>query len=273
MTYGERYSEAEDANRTLWDEMARVHIRAYREVQLLRDNEEILDEIELREVGDVKGRSLLHLQCHIGTDTLAWARKGAAVTGVDFSPGAIACAERLREELGLDAKFIQSNVYDLPSVLSQEFDIVYSSRGVLCWLRNLDEWASVVARFLAPGGIFYLMEAHPILNSLEEHTPGVLSFAHPYFHRPEPVCWESGGFDYADPCHRLEHPSYEWTWNLSDVVNALIGAGLELAFLHEYDRLFFRLFPSMVSEDGRWYRLAQYPSMLPLLFTLRAHRV
>ncbi len=272
MKDAERHRQAEDANRVWWDALARVHVDAYKEVQLLRDGKEILDEIELREVGDVRGKSLLHLQCHIGTDTLAFARKGATVTGVDFSAGAIACAEQLRDELGLKATFIQSNVYDLPSVLSGEFDIVYSSRGVLCWLRDLREWASIVSRFLSPGGFFYMMESHPVLNALEEETPGVLSFANPYFHHPEATCWEAGGTDYADQSHTVEHPSYEWVWSLSDVVNSLIGAGLEIEFLNEYDRLFFRLFPSMISDDGRQYRLAQYPRMLPLIFTLRAHK-
>lgn len=263
---------AEEANRLLWDEMARVHIRAYKEVHLLRDGVEILDEIELREVGSVRGKRLLHLQCHIGTDTLAWARRGAIVTGVDFSSEAIACAERLRDELGLTARFIQTNVYDLHHVLSEEFDIVYTSRGVLCWLRDLEAWARVVARYLAPGGLFYLMESHPLLNALEEHSPGDLAFRHPYFHSSEPVRWEPGGPDYADPSHRLGHPSHEWIWTLSDVVNAILGAGLRIQFLNEYDRVFFQFLPSMTSEDGRWYRLPKYGDKVPLLFTLRARK-
>ncbi|MBE0431333.1 MAG: class I SAM-dependent methyltransferase [Dehalococcoidia bacterium] len=272
MTGHELHRQAEDANRALWDEMAAVHVRAYKEVQLLRQGSEVLDQIELREIGDVRGKRLLHLQCHIGTDTLGWARHGAAVTGVDFSPRAIACAQELRDELGLEATFIQSNVYDLPSLLSEQFDIVYASRGVLCWLRDLDEWARIIDRFLVPGGVFYLMESHPVVHALEEISPGVLSFANPYFHRAEPVRWEAGDCDYANASHILAHPSYEWTWTIGDVVNALLKAGLELEFLNEYDRLYFQLFPSMTSDDGRWYRLPQYQRMLPLIFTLRARK-
>jgi len=149
---------------------------------------------------------------------------------------------------------------------------VYASRGVLCWLRDLDEWARVIDRFLVPGGVFYLMESHPVVHALEEISPGVLSFASPYFHQSEPVRWEAGGSDYADASHKLEHPSYEWTWTIGDVVNALLKAGLELEFLNEYDRLFFQLFPGMTSDDGRWYRLPQYQGMLPLIFTLRARK-
>jgi len=272
MTDCEPHHSAEESNRALWDEVARVHVRAYKEVQLLRDGAEILDEIELREVGDVRGKRLLHLQCHIGTDTLAWARHGAIVTGVDFSGEAIACAEGLRDELRLAARFIQSNVYDLPDILREQFDIVYTSRGVLCWLRDLNDWAQVVARFLVPGGVFYLMESHPILNALEERSPGELAFVHPYFHCPRPTRWEAGEPDYADPSHRLKHPAHEWIWGLSDLLNAVPGAGLRIEFVNEYDREFFRRFPSMTSEDGRWFRLPQYAGMLPLLFTLRARK-
>lgn len=269
----EEHRQSEESNRLLWDEMARVHIRAYPDVQLLRDGHEVLDEIELREVGEVAGKRLLHLQCHIGTDTLAWARRGAIVTGVDFSGEAIRLAEALQDELGLDARFVQANIYDLPDVLLEDFDIVYTSRGVLCWLRDLGEWARIVARHLTPGGMFYLMEAHPILNALEERAPAEPAFVHPYFHRPDPVRWEAGGPDYADPSHRLEHPSHEWIWSLSDIVNAVLKAGLTIEFLNEYDRLFFRFFPSMTTEDGRWWRLPPaYGDKVPLLLTLRARR-
>ncbi len=272
MSAQDKQRSAEASNRALWDEMARVHIRAYPEVYLLREGQEILDEIELREIGDVRGKRLLHLLCHIGTDTLAWAHHGAIVTGVDFSPEAIACAERLRAELGLEARFVQSNVYDLPAVLGERFDIVYTSRGVLCWLRDLNAWAQIIADFLVSDGVFYMMESHPILNALEEESPGVLSFVYPYFHRPEPMRFDAGGPDYADPNHRLGHPSHEWVWGTGELLSALIRAGLQLELYNEYDRLFFRRYPSMTSEDGRWYRLPQYGSMVPLLFTLRARK-
>lgn len=272
MPVHDKQRSAEESNRALWDEMAHVHVRAYAEVDLLRQGREILDEIELREIGEVQGKRLLHLQCHIGTDTLAWARRGALVTGVDFSPVAIAYAERLRAELGLKARFIESNVYDLPSVLNERFDIVYASRGVLCWLRDLDAWAQVVASFLVSDGFFYIMESHPILNALDEESPGALSFAHPYFHLPEPTRFEAGDVDYADPNHRLQHPSHEWAWGMGDILSALLKAGLQLELYNEYDRLFFQGYPSMTSQDGRWYRLPQYEGMLPLIFTLRARK-
>ena len=165
---------AEKFNQDLWDEVAPVHLRSYKEVEILRKGGIALDEIELREIGEVRGKTLLHLQCHIGTDTLSWARQGATVTGVDFSAQSIACAKQLQQELGLEASFLCANVYDLPTVLHKSFDIVYTSRGVLCWLKDLDEWARIVAHFLKPGGIFYIMETHPLCNIFEEAQPGKL---------------------------------------------------------------------------------------------------
>lgn len=263
---------AEQKNRAHWDELAPVHARAYREVDLLKRGEPVLDEIELRDVGDVEGKSLLHLQCHIGTDTLAWARRGAVVTGVDFSSESIAVARQLQGELGLEATFICANIYDLPAVLDQQFDVVYTSRGVLCWLRDLEEWGRIIARFLKPGGIFYIMEAHPFCYTFERDDDGELRLTYPYFHSPEPTVWDDLDGDYADGTYIPQHPSYEWQWSLDDIFGALLKAGLQIERFNEYERLFFKLFPGMVEGPARWYRLPEYAGRLPLLFTLRARR-
>jgi len=266
------HHDAEVQNRALWDEIAPVHLKAYREVAMLLEGDEVLDEIELREVGDVRGKTMLHLQCHIGTDTLAWARRGAIVTGLDFSGASIGCAECLRDELGLDARFVHANVYEARAAIDRTFDIVYTSKGVLCWLRDLNEWGRIIAHFLKPGGTFYLMEAHPILNSVEEESDGELSFAYRYFHRPEPTVWGRDDPDYADNDYIPEHASHEWDWSISDIVSALLQAGLHLDLLNEYEKIFFKLFPSMESDDGRWFRLPKYAGQLPLLLTLRASK-
>lgn len=263
---------AEQTNQALWDEIAPVHARAYEEVALLREGGISLDEIELREVGEVRGKTLLHLQCHIGTDTLSWARQGAVVTGVDFSAESLACARQLQAELQLPATFIQSNVYDLRDVLQGQFDIVYTSRGVLCWLRDLAEWARIIADFLRPGGIFYLLESHPFSHVLEETPAGELAITYPYFHAPEPTRWEVGDADYADASYVPQHPSYEWQWSMGDILNAVLGAGLRLESLHEYDRLFYKAYPSMVETSERGYQLPRYAGKLPLVLTLRARK-
>jgi SAM-dependent methyltransferase len=266
------FEYAEENNQARWDELAPVHLQSYVEVDILRQGGIALDVIELREVGDVRGKTLLHLQCHIGTDTLSWARQGAIVTGVDFSAQSIACARRLQQELQLEATFIQANVYDLRTVLQGQFDIVYTSRGVLCWLRDLDEWAQIIAHFLKPEGIFYLMESHPILNIFDDEKPGPLTIIYPYFHRTEPTLWDGGYPDYADDTYVAQLPSYEWDWSVSDILNALLRAGLRLELFNEYDRLFWKRFPGMVSCGERWYGFEEYAGKLPLLFTLRARK-
>jgi SAM-dependent methyltransferase len=223
-------------------------------------------------VGEVHGKTLLHLQCHIGTDTLSWARAGAIATGVDFSAESIALARRLSRELGIEAAFHQANVYDLQEALPRRFDIVYTSRGVLCWLRDLDEWARIIASHLVPGGFFYIMETHPICNIFDATEPGELAITHPYFHRPEPTLWDDDGPDYADPTYIPRNPSYEWDWSVSDILNALIKAGLQLEFFNEYGRLFFKYFAGMESLSEGWYHFPQYDGKLPLLFTLKARK-
>lgn len=272
MTQASNQHEAELRNQALWDEIAPIHLKAYNEVALLREGKEVLDEIELREVGPVAGKSLLHLQCHIGTDTLSWARHGAEVTGVDFSTQSIACANRLAEELDVPARFIYSNIYDLRAVHDASYDIVYTSKGVLCWLKDLKEWGRIIAHYLKPGGIFYLMESHPVVMALEEEKSGELSFAYPYFHKAAPTEWAAGDPDYADTDYVPQHGSSEWEWAVGDIVNALIEAGLRLELVNEYEKLFFRMFPSMTTEDNRWFRLPEYSRKLPLLLTLRARK-
>jgi SAM-dependent methyltransferase len=265
-----RYPYAEQTNQERWDELAPVHLASYREVEILRQGGIALDEIELREIGEVRGKTLLHLQCHIGTDTLSWARQGAIVTGVDFSGQSIACARQLQQELQLEATFLQCNVYDVRAVLHQPFDIVYTSRGVLCWLSDLQEWGRIVADMLKPGGTFYLMESHPILNIFDDAQPGPLSIIYRYFHVPQPTLWDEANPDYADDEYICDGPSYEWDWSVSDIVNAVIKAGLQLEFINEYERLFWKRFPGMVEERERWYWFPEYEGKLPLLFTLRA---
>ena len=272
MNQASKHHDAENQNRAMWDEIAPVHLKVYNEVALLREGNEVLDEIELREVGNVHGKSMLHLQCHIGTDTLAWARHGANVTGVDFSEESIACANQLSDELGVRGQFIHSNVYDLRDVLEGDYDIVYTSKGVLCWLKDLSEWGRIIAHYLKPGGIFYLMESHPTIMALEEKESGELAFAYPYFHKEAPTEWAPGDVDYADQDYITKNGSAEWEWAVSDIINALIEAGLQLEFVNEYEKLFFQLFPSMTSKDGRWFRLSELAGKLPLLMTLRARK-
>src|SRR5918992_1340625 len=157
------------ANRALWDEWTEIHVGSdFYDVAGFKAGRINPRDYEIDEVGDVLGKKLLHLQCHFGIDTLSWARLGAIPTGVDYSERAVALARSVAGELGLDARFVLSNVYDLPGVLDERFEVVYTSRGVIGWLPDLDRWAQVIAHLLEPGGIFYMTEGHPILWTLDD---------------------------------------------------------------------------------------------------------
>ena len=263
------YEEARDGNRKLWEEITPVHIRSYGVDQFLAGKQWLPQRI-LEEVGIVKDRSLLHLQCHFGLDSLAWARNGAIVTGVDFSPTSIETARALSKQANLSAEFICSDIYDLPRNLDGQFDIVFTSIGVLCWLKDLDEWARIIAHFLKPGGIFYIMDGHPLLYTFDDD--GNWQFEVPYFHRDSPYIWDGDDTDYMDPGYTVQSPSYEWQWTVSDIINAVINAGLRLEFFNEFGALEDPVYPEMVKQEDGLYTFPGMPVELPILFSLRARK-
>jgi len=259
------------ANRELWDEWAAVNARSglYR-LDEFRAGKNKLNALEREEMGEVAGLTLLHLMCHFGMDTLSWARLGAAVTGIDFSPEAIRMARELSDETGVPGRFICSELYELPAHLDETFDRVFSSYGVLAWLPDLPGWARIVARYLKPGGRFYLAEFHPaamLFDDMVEEPEWRVGYD--YF-AEGPVRFEING-SYADPAAevRATH-SYEWFYPLGKVVTALTEAGLRLEFLHEHPYTVYRQFPFVTEgEDGLW-RLPEGMLRVPLLFSLRA---
>jgi SAM-dependent methyltransferase len=179
-----------ESNRALWDEWAEINARSgMYDLEDFKRGGIRLREYEIEEVGDVAGKSLLHLQCHFGIDSLSWSRLGAKVTGIDFSERAIELATGVAAELGIDASFIRSDVYELPKRLDGDFDVVYTSRGALCWLPRIRPWADVVARFVKPGGCFYITETHPILEAYEDDF--TLKF--PYWEHEEPFSFDIQG--------------------------------------------------------------------------------
>ncbi len=260
--------EAERINRACWDEIAPIHGRSY-DISALLAGGQRLDHVQVGEIGDIRGKKVLHLQCHIGTDTLSLARLGADVTGVDFSEGSLAVAADLSKRTGLAARFIHCPVYDLRDHLTEKFDLVYTSIGVLCWNSNIDLWAGIVADFLKPGGEFYLMESHPFLNVFDDEASG-LAVVNPYFTGGIPRDWPSGSPDYADENYLVKNPTREFTWTMGDVHNALVNAGLRIGWIHEFDFIHWKALECMKSgEDGFW-RLPEPLNRIPLLFSLRA---
>jgi SAM-dependent methyltransferase len=272
------------SNQGMWDVWTRHHVTspfyAVEEFKRTgaRRQRRGLDALETRLVGDVTGRSLLHLQCHFGLDTLSWAKRGAAVTGVDFSEEAIGTARALAAEVGIPATFVLSDVYDLPERLHAEFDIVFASHGVLCWLPDLDRWGRVVAHFLRPGGRLCLIDGHPFPLVFDDaRSDRDLRVAFPYFNPPsdagptagEPLRFERRG-SYAVPDGDFDSVMFEWVHPLSEVVGALLRAGLHLESFEEYPYAGWAMFPWMEARpDGMW----QFPRRtvsLPLMFSLVA---
>lgn len=261
-------------NRALWNGWTRLHERsAFYDVDAFRAGRSTLQPTELREVGPVAGRTLLHLQCHFGLDTLSWARLGARVVGVDLADEAVALAERLSAETGLadGAAFVRANVYDLPgalpAVVPQRYDVVFTSYGVLGWLPDLAGWAEVVARCLAPRGVFHLVEFHPLLAAL---GPDGRTLAAPYFHDPTPTLVEERG-SYAAPGAAFSHPAYGWAHSVGDVVTALAGAGLRVEFVREFPYTHYGGWVPFLEEraPGEWRVRGPGPDV-PLMLAVRA---
>jgi len=261
-------------NQRWWDEVTPVHAAsAFYDVDSFRTGKSALLPVERREVGDVRGKTLLHLQCHFGLDTLSWAREGATVTGIDFSQPAIETAQRLAADCGVEARFLQTNLYDLEKVLDGEFDIVFTSYGVLAWLPDVREWARIATRYVKPGGTFYIVEGHPLLSAVEDDsTVENMRLSGHYFEGAEPDRWDDDK-DYADlDYHVQSRETFEWSHSLGEIVTALIDAGLEIEFLHEHPFLAWARLPSMTRGDDGYYRLPGDDGRYPFMFSLRAKK-
>ncbi|MDP9137274.1 MAG: class I SAM-dependent methyltransferase [Pseudomonadota bacterium] len=265
------------ANRINWDERVGVHkadaTGAYR-MAALRVGDNSLHPIEDRELGEVAGKRLIHLQCHFGRDTLALARRGAEVTGLDFSPEAIATARGLAAELNIRAQFIEGDVADARALVQGTFDIVYVTWGAINWLPDLAEWGRTVSSLLGPDGFLYLAEGHPFLYMLDERDPG-LRPGYDYRSPPDsPIASDEETTYTSDPTRLRNTRNYSWNHSLSDVVMAIIGAGLRLEFLHEHHEIPWAFAPIMdeVPESNGMYRLPETFPRIPLSFSLRARK-
>lgn len=262
-------------NQKLWDAWTREHVQSpFYDVAGFKAGKDRLRSIELDELGPhIMGKSLLHLQCHFGLDTLAWARRGAAVTGIDFSPQSIDLAQRLSAELAIPAQFVCSDIAHLPDALNAQFDIVFTSYGVLHWLNDLQRWAEVIAHFLKPGGIFYMVEDHPTMRMFTTSADGTkLELANSYFFSPTPDVVKSRG-SYAAPDHLEAYQFYLWNHSLDEVLNRLMGAGLRIEFLHEFPYAARAKFPMMEKGADGWWRLPPQYVQIPFLYSLKAHTV
>lgn len=273
-----RHAASYADNQRLWDAWTEVHRDGdFYDLAGFRAGGIRLRDHEIATVGDVSGQRLLHLQCHFGIDTLSWARLGAVVTGVDFSAAAVRLARELASDLGFpDARFIESNVYDLPDVLDETFDVVYTSRGVLGWLPDIAGWARVVARYVRPGGRFFIHEIHPVAQAFESEgvAPGELRLAYPYWEHPEPLVFEVQG-SYADPSADVgEQREHGWDHGLGEIVTALIEAGLRIERLVEHPDLDWSLdfLVESAPGSGTFVLPPETRGSMPLAFSLVATR-
>ncbi|MEV6350414.1 class I SAM-dependent methyltransferase [Actinoplanes sp. NPDC051851] len=258
-------------NRMNWDERAGIHAASeFYGVHEFPARGSTLRSFEPGEVGEVSGRSLLHLQCHMGQDTLSWARRGARAVGLDFSEPAIRTARELAEEVGLagETRFVVSDVHDAGTALpGDRFDIVYTGLGALVWLPDLVRWAEIVASLLNPGGFLYLVEFHPLSDMLGDDGRAV-----------ERDYFDTGGnvvdyrYTYTGGPAMTNTRQVQWQHPLGEVLTALARAGLRLDFLHEHDITLFRRFPVLENTGGE-YRFPPGHPRVPLLYSLRATKV
>jgi SAM-dependent methyltransferase len=261
------------ANLENWNDRTAIHLgSAFYDVEgWLRDGRGPRPR-EVEMLGDVAGLRLLHLQCHFGLDTLAWARAGASVTGLDFSPVAIEAAREIARRAGLSHRsdFVCSDVYNATTALDHAtFDVVYVSLGALCWLPSIDPWAAQVAALVAPDGRFYIHDTHPLAWSLADDG---LVVEHAYFEQAEPFVDDSDE-TYTDADRPLVHRrSYEWNHGIGEIVTALIRHGLRLDRLVEHDWTAWQHFPWLVRNDDRTWTAPPGMPRIPLTFSLLASR-
>lgn len=261
----QEYQQYFDENKKLWNQRTAIHKdSSFYDVASFLKGKSSLTEIELTELGDVKGKTILHLQCHFGLDSLSLARMGAEVTGVDLSDIAIEEARKLNDQLSLDAKFICCNVYDLTAHLDEQFDIVFTSYGVIGWLPDLKKWAEMISHFLRPGGFFYMAEFHPVVWMLDEDFKEVKY----YYHNQETIILDSEG-TYTDRNADIHAKEYSWNHSISEVLNALLNQKLQLQFFNEYSYSPYPCFRNIVKgNDGNW-RVKGLEDKIPMVYSLK----
>jgi ubiquinone/menaquinone biosynthesis C-methylase UbiE len=254
-----------EKNRAAWNRMVDLHVRhpEYR-TQKVIDGGSSLRRIELEALGDVAGKSLLHLMCQFGLDTLSWARRGAEVTGVDISDRSIAVAEEIARKTGLNAEFIRSDVLDLTGVLDKRFDVVFQSYGTHMWISDIRKWAEVVAHFLKPGGVFFMIDEHPA-NVLFLIEPPLDYF----MTEPERTVNPT---DYCETETVIEGENVEFQHKVSDIVNALIGAGLTIERLDEYNYGYYKVASDWRVRDDGYTEPPGGPAVFPIMLAVEARK-
>lgn len=259
-----------EQNRQAWNEAMLLHDRRRGDqVGFFLSGGSTLYPLELEDLGDLRGRRVLHLQCNDGRDSLSLAGLGAEVTGVDISDEAISRARTLSQQTGIPAEFLRMDVLDFRLEGRLPYDLVYGSRGVLCWIEDLRQWMEVAAGALRPSGFLYLIDDHPVLTILDEILDEDLRARWSYFHAAEPEV--SVGLDYLGQRGEAVQQNFQWQWPLGDIIALVVDAGLRIRYLREHLHTFYRRWPQLIERDRLFYLPEGAPSA-PLSFTLRADK-
>ena len=258
-----------EVNKTTWNEKVRIHANSNMyDLEAFKKGKPSLMSYEQKALGNVKEKSLLHLQCHFGQDTLSWSRLGAKCVGVDLSDTGINLAKELCEELKLDANFFCCNGLDTSEFVKDEFDIVYTSYGVIGWLPELKPWGKMIAEKLKPGGVFYMVEFHPIVWMFDylEQKPIMK-----YGYMQDEVIYEEYNGTYANQDSKMISKEYGWNHGLSEVVNALTEAGLHIDYLNEHNESPYDVLPDLIKTDSGMYKAKD--QLYPLIFEIKATKI
>jgi len=257
-----------DYNREAWNAKVSSHLESdFYRLDDFKSGWNSLSEIEIPLLGDLKGKSVLHLQCHFGQDTLSMARMGALCTGLDLSDEAVTAARRLGEELQLQADFVVGDVYQAPEILRQQYDLVFSSYGTIGWLPDMDRWAQVVASSLKPGGSFVFAEFHPVIWM---HSGDFKEIEYSYFNREKIEEIETG--TYADREADISHRTISWNHDLGEVLSALLAQGLILESFQEHDFSPYNCFMNMVETAERRFQIKGLEGKIPMVYSLKMRK-
>lgn len=267
-------------NRASWDERVPAHAASpdYMLERFVEDPDFISGVVrfDVPRLGVISGLRGVHLQCHIGTDTVSLARLGARMSGLDFSTPAIEQAQGFADRLGLEVDFHQADVYDAVEVLgAASYDLVFTGIGAIGWLPSIERWANTVAGLLKPGGRLFIREGHPMLWALEgSKHPGLITLGYPYFETEAPMVWDEGGTYVATDVEFQHNVTHEWNHGLAEIMNALMNAGMDITAFAEHDSVPWEALPGHMTldpESGEW-RLTEHPERLPASYTLQARR-
>lgn len=261
----EKYFET---NKQSWNKRTDIHLESdFYDNENFIKGKSSLNAIELDLLGDISGKKILHLQCHFGQDTISLNKLGAEVTGVDLSDNAISKANELAQKTNAKAKFICCNIYDLPNHLNEEFDLIFTSYGTIVWLPDLNEWASIISKFLKPGGQLVFVDFHPVVWMFDDDFTHI---KYNYFNNGEIVETDEGTYTDGENQPKLE--SITWNHSLSETTNALINSGLTIKSFNEYDYSPYDCFNNTVKIEERKYRIKGIDEKMPMVFSIVASK-